>query len=190
MGKKRRDNSGPRDYLTEEESIRLAKSAGSIGRHRHRDSTMILLAFRHGLRASELVGLRRDQVDLDKKIFHVRRLKGGTPSVHPLSGQEVRDLRRVIRESPDPESRFVWVGERGSFSRRAFQLIVERAGKIAGIPLDVHPHMLRHACGHWLANKGEDTRAIQGWLGHTNITMTMRYTTLREDRFKRMWGDD
>ena len=86
-----------REYLTEREVERLVKAAGD-NRHGHRDATMILLAFRHGLRASELCSLRWDQVDLAHGRLHVFRVKNGMPSVHPLTGTELRALRRLQRE--------------------------------------------------------------------------------------------
>src|ERR1019366_3010433 len=98
-----------REYLTEREVERLMKAAGD-NRHGHRDATMILLAFRHGLRASELCSLRWDQVDLAQGRPHVPRLKGGMPSVHPLTGTELRALRRLQREQ-EP-GRYVFMSER------------------------------------------------------------------------------
>ena len=109
---------------------------------------MILLAFRHGLRAAEACDLRWDQVEFDAAVLHVRRVKNGTPSTHPLIGDEMRALRRLHRESePSP---FVFVSERGSpFTTAGFARMIERAAASAGLDLKAHPHMLRHACaGH------------------------------------------
>ena len=132
---------------------------------------MILLAFRHGLRASEVCDLRWDQVDFPGAVLHVRRVKNGTPSTHPIQGDELRALRRLLRESQ--ASPFIFVSERGSpFTTAGFARMIERAAAGAGLELKAHPHMLRHACGYALANKGHDTRAIQGWLGHRSITST------------------
>ena len=125
---------------------------------------MILVAFRHGLRAAEVCDLRWDQVDFDAAVLHVRRVKNGTPSTHPLLGDEMRALRRLQRESD--MSPFVFVSERGSpFTTAGFARMVERAAA-ACLGLKAHPHMLREACGYALANGGYDTRAIQAWLGH------------------------
>src|SRR5260370_29549395 len=144
----------------------------------HRDSTMLLIAFRHGLRASELVDLRWEQIDLENAILHVRRVKQGTPATHPLTDRELRALRRLQREQ-EPKSPFVFVSERGDpFSTRGFQATVERAGKAAGFGLQHHPHMLRHACVYKLANDGVDTRTIQAYLGHKSIQHTVRYTAI------------
>ena len=149
---------------------------------------MVLVAFRHGLRASELVALRWEQVDFSRAVLHVRRVKGGTPSVHPLSGAELRALRRVQRESDG--SPFVFVSERSTpFTAAGFARMMERAGVAAGLGLKVHPHMLRHACGYALANAGHDTHSLQAYLGHSNIQHTVRYTELAPDRFKDFWRE-
>jgi integrase len=131
-----------REYLTEDEIDRLRKAAGE-NRNGHRDATMILVAFRHGLRASELVTLRWDAIDLDQGKVHCNRRKNGAPSVHPLAGIELRVLRRVKRESPG--SPFVFVSERGApFTVGGFRRMVARLGAKAGFTFQVHPHMLRH----------------------------------------------
>jgi type 1 fimbriae regulatory protein FimB/type 1 fimbriae regulatory protein FimE len=172
-----------REYLTEAEVEQLIKAA-KANRNGQRDSTMILIAFRHGLRAAELVDLRWDQVDLGRNSrLHVRRVKNGMPSVHPLQGDEMRALRALKRESS-----FVFVSERGApFTRAGFAKMVARLGQEAGFKFGVHPHMLRHACGYALANRGHDTRALQAYLGHKNIQHTVRYTELSSTRFKDFW---
>jgi len=138
---------------------------------------MILIAFRHGLRGAELVDLRWDQVDLGRNAcLHVRRVKNGMPSVHPLQGDEMRALRELKRSA---DSTFVFVSERGApFTRAGFAKMVARLSVEAKFKFGVHPHMLRHACGYVLANRGHDTRAPQAYLGHKNIQHTVRYTEL------------
>ena len=146
------------------DEVELLVAAAKANCHGHRDATMILVAFRHGLRAAEVCDLRWNQIEFDAAILHVRRVKNGTPSTHPLLGDEMRALRRLQRESDT--SPFVFVSERGSpFTTAGFARIVERAAA-AGLKLKAHPHMLREACGYALANRGYDTRAIQVWLGH------------------------
>jgi len=178
-----------REHLTPEEVETLIEAAKK-GRHGHRDATAILVAFRHGLRSAELCDLRWDQVDFDGANLHVRRVKNGTPSTHPLQGDEMRALRRLQREAKRP-SPYVFVSERGGapFTTAGFARLIERAAAIAGLQLKAHPHMLRHACGYALANKGHDTRAIQGWLGHRSITSTAVYTALAPNRFRDFWRD-
>ena len=149
---------------------------------------MILIAYRHGLRVSELVALRWDQVDLSQGLVHVTRRKHGVPSVHPLRGPELRALRRLQRDYP--ETPYVFVSERKApLTPDAVRKIVTRAGQHAGIAFPIHPHMLRHATGYKLANDGQDTRAIEHYLGHRNIQHTTRYTELATDRFKDFWKD-
>jgi type 1 fimbriae regulatory protein FimB/type 1 fimbriae regulatory protein FimE len=148
---------------------------------------MVLVCYRHGLRASELVDLRWDQIDFNSATLAVRRAKQGTPSTHPIRGDELRALRRLQREQ-DPKSPFVFTSERGSpFTTAGFARMVERAGEAAGLKFKAHPHMLRHACGFALAAKGHDTRALQAYLGHKNIQHTVRYTELSPTRFKSFW---
>jgi site-specific recombinase XerD len=97
--------------------------------------------------------------------------------------------RRVQREQ-EPGSPFVFVSERGApFTTAGFSRIVERAGAEAKLGFKAHPHMLRHACGYALANKGHDTRALQAYLGHKNIQHTVRYTELSPTRFKDFWRE-
>jgi integrase len=175
-----------REYLTEAEVARLMKAATG-NRWGNRDATMILVAYRHGLRASELVDLRWAQVDFRSAALHVRRVKQGTPSTHPIPGDELRALRRLQREQ-EPKSPFVFTSERGApFTPAGFARMIERAGKAAKLSFKAHPHMLRHACGYALANKGHDTRALQAYLGHRNIQHTVRYTELSPTRFKDFW---
>jgi integrase len=175
-----------REYLTDAEVERLVEAAKS-NRYGHRDATMILLAYRHRFRVSELVDLRWDQIDFDTANLAVRRVKKGSPSTHPIRGDELRALRKLQREQ-EPKSPFVFTSERGSpFTTAGFARLVERAGAVAELGFKAHPHMLRHACGFALANKGHDTRALQAYLGHKNIQHTVRYTELSPDRFKDFW---
>jgi integrase len=177
-----------REYLTDAEVEKLT-SAARANRWGHRDATMILLAFRHGLRSSELTDLRWDQVDFEKATLHVRRVKRGSVSTHPVMGDELRALRRLAREQ-DPKSAFVFTSERGGpFTTAGFARMVERAGIEAELPFKAHPHMLRHACGFALANMGHDTRSLQAYLGHKNVQHTVRYTELSPARFKDFWRE-
>ncbi len=177
-----------REYLTEQEVEMLMASARKTGRHRHRDATLILLAYRHGLRVTELVSLRWDQIDLKQGLLHVNRIKNGTASTHPIRGPEIRALRKLQREYPDTP--YVFVTERkGPMTTSTIRKMVSRAGEKSAIGFPVHPHMLRHACGFKLANDGQDTRALQHYLGHKNIQHTVRYTELSSERFNEFWKD-
>jgi integrase len=172
-----------REHLTPDEVERLI-GAAKQGRWGHRDATIILVAYRHGLRASELADLRWDQVDFSTANLHVRRAKKGTPATHPILGDELRALRRLQREQT-PKSPFAFTSERGGpFTTAGFARIVAAAAQRAGLEIKAHPHMLRHACGYKLANDGHDTRALPAYRGHKNIQHTVRYTELSPMRFK------
>ena len=145
---------------------------------------MILVAFRHGLRASEVCGLQWSDVEFESGTLHLRRSKGGTTSTHPLLGDELRALRALKREAKSPLSSSA---SGAHHSPSGLQKLIERAGIEAKMPFKVHPHMLRHACGFVLANKGTDTRTLQGYLGHRSIQSTVRYTELAPGRFKDLW---
>jgi integrase len=186
----RRPNSEVRDreYLTDDEIERLMKAA-TDNRHGHRDATMILMAFRHGLRVGELITTRWDSIDFKHGRLHVSRLKGSSDSVHPLSGRELRALRRLKREQ-EPTSPFMFTSERSApFSAAGFRKLIARLGIAAGFDFPIHPHMLRHSTGFKLANDGVDTRSLQAYLGHKNIQHTVRYSELAPTRFKGWWKD-
>jgi integrase len=175
------------EHLTGDEVEKLIEAAKN-NRHGHRDALMVLMTYRHGLRAAEVVDLRWEQVDFKTGTLHVRRVKNGTPATHPLTGRELRALRRHQRESV--KSPFVFVSERGApLSAPGFSRMVERTAICAKLGIKAHAHMLRHACGYKLANDGHDTRSLQAYLGHKNIQNTTRYTALAPDRFKNFWKD-
>jgi type 1 fimbriae regulatory protein FimB/type 1 fimbriae regulatory protein FimE len=183
---KRRPNAElrPREHLTEREVEKLIEVAKG-NRWGRRDSTMLLIAFRHGLRASELCSLQWSDVEFESATLHLRRAKGGVTATHPLLGDELRALRALERDAKSP---FIFVSERGApFSVAGLAKLVERAGVEAGMPFKCHPHMLRHATGFALANKGTDTRTLQAYLGHRSIQSTVRYSELAPGRFKNLW---
>ena len=130
-------------------------------------ATLILVIYRHGLRASEACDLEWSQIDFDTATMHVRRVKNGKPATHPIRGDEMRALRKLRRDTTGP---YVFTSERGSpFTPAALNRHIKRLGEKTSIGFQVHVHMLRHACGYALANAGHDTRAIQDWLGHRAI---------------------
>ena len=177
-----------RQYLTEREVDLLCDAARKRGRYGHRDATMILMAYRHGLRVSELVALRWDQIDLEAGRLQVIRRKGSDDSVQPLSGVEIRALRKLRRDQP-AGSRHVFVSERGApFTTNGFFKMLSRAASSIGMA-DVHPHLLRHATGFKLVNRGVDTRTLAAYLGHRNLANTARYTRMDAKRFDGFWQD-
>lgn len=181
-----------REHLTPDEVNRLIDAAGNAGRHRERDLALLLLMFRHGLRAGEAFGLRWDAISLEACTVTIKRLKqrARTPqqSTHRLQPDEVEALQQV--RDIYPESYYVFPAETGGqLSHASIARIVARAGEIAEIPLPVHPHMLRHSCGYYLAEQGLPTRDIQEYLGHKSIASTVKYTAGNPARFDRIqWG--
>jgi integrase len=152
-----------REYLTDFEIERLIKAATQHGRHGLPDDTIVLIIFRHWLRASELAALRWEQIDLKKALVQAHRIKNGLPSTHPLRGIELRLLRQL--EHLHPQSAYVFISERKApLPNRSVHYIIGRAGENAKLPFTVYPHMLRHSTGFYLASDGHDTRAIQGYL--------------------------
>ena len=172
------------EYLTAAEIEQLIK-ATRTSRNAHRDATLVRTISRHGLRASEACDLEWSQVEMNRNaVLHVRRIKNGTPSVHPIRGDELRALRQLQREQ-NPPSAFVFTTERaGPFTPEALNNLIKALGKKAGLPFPIHCHMLRHACGYQLAAEGHDTRSIQAYLGHKSIEHTVRYTALSTQPFK------
>lgn len=172
-----------REYLKPEEVRKVRDAARSNGRNGLRDGLVILMLFRHGLRVAELVALTWDEIHFEDGTIFVRRVKGGRHSTHFLEGDETRQLKQLRRETD--ASRFVFCSERGGpLSNRSVHHIVKQAGVAARLPFSIHPHMLRHAKGFQLAQRGTDTRAIQGYLGHRDIKSTVIYTDLDPNRFK------
>lgn len=187
------DEVDPLLHLDENEVDQLIKAAGQLGRNPDRDQAMILLAYHHGMRASELCNLRWERVWLDKPEMYVTRCKGSKSGMHWLFPEDVKALKKLGPE----RSGYVFKSEArknpGPVSPTGFFLIVQRAGKKALLGAKVHPHQLRHACGFWMHKQGFDERDIMEWLGHRNIANTARYTALEttymRDKWKRVLGE-
>jgi type 1 fimbriae regulatory protein FimB/type 1 fimbriae regulatory protein FimE len=163
-------------------------AAAKTNRYGLRDGLAILLAYRHGLRSSELVALQWSDVDLTHGRLHVRRAKGGLASTHPIGASELCGLRKLQRETGT--GRYLFVNERGSpWDMAGFQRMVARTAKKVGFPFAVSSHALRHACGCKLANDGIDTRSLSHYLGHKSLASTAVYTALAANRFERFWKD-
>ena len=188
--RQRNQASRTREYLTPDEVERMVAAARRAGgRLAERDALLIMTAYRHGLRASELIALRWEQIDLKAGLLHVARLKHGSSSTHPLRGPELRALTAWKHAQGDATT-YVFTSLRGGpMTRRTVHHLVAEAAKAASIEFPVHLHMLRHATGFCLANAGQDTRAIQLYFGHKNIQHTVRYIELAAGRFKDFWKD-
>jgi integrase len=173
-----------REHLTETEIERLRKHAG------HRDATMILLAYRHGLRVSELVSLEwRHITDLERQSrasLMVERLKGSISGAHPLEPDEVTALRRLRKEQPDAV--YVFQSMRGDkLSAAGFRKMLSRVADAAGLAdLHVHPHMLRHTAGQMLVDK-MPLGMLADYLGHAQIQNTRIYSRANGERFRGIW---
>lgn len=196
------DRDRPKNFLNERE-INLFLAAAKQGRYPERDYAMCLFAFRHGLRVSELVGMRADDVDLAAGLVFVRRRKGSLSTSHPLEADEIRAVKAwlKVRREREPASGsqpngiaahgdrgagLLFLSERGPMGRHAFNYLCGEIAKRAGLT-NVHPHTLRHSCGYALANAGVDIRVIQDFLGHRNLAHTALYTRTAARRFNGLW---
>lgn len=178
-----------KNFLTEAE-IKKFLNAAREGRHSIRDYCLMLMTYRHGLRVSELTDIRLKDLDLDSTRIFVRRVKGSLSTHQPIEGDELRAIRAWLREResyPTADSNYLFLSERGPLTRQAINYLVTEIGKRAKLNFDINPHMLRHSTGYYLANKGYDTRLIQDYLGHKNITHTVRYTRTAASRFENLW---
>lgn len=182
-------DAGKKNFLTEAE-IKKFLAAARRGRHKERDYCLMLVCYRHGLRVSELVDLRLRYLDLETARLFVRRVKGSLSTHQPIEGDELRAIRAWLRERerfPAAASNYLFLSERGPLARQAINYLVAQIGKRAKLSFAVHPHMLRHSTGYYLANKGYDTRLIQDYLGHRNIAHTVKYTRTAASRFEDLW---
>lgn len=179
----------PREYLTPDEMHRVLQAAKkSGGRYAPRNFTLLLICYRHGLRAGEASGLLWSQVELKRERLHVRRLKDGDPGVHPLRKDEVKALRQLRRDCP--ENKHVFIGERGNrLSVSGIRQIVQGAGEAAGLEFPIHAHVLRHSCGYALADQGWDLLRIKDWLGHVCVSSSALYVQLSPHKFDGVWRD-
>ena len=188
-----------REYLTQDEVNKLltASKDTTLPRNPERDYCLLLLIWRHGLRVSEACKLKLSDCDLKEKVLHVRRLKSGKSTTHPLYNGEVRAVRDwlAIRQTMSQKTPTLGSGDtlfiserRTPLSRATVWVLMQKYAKAAGLEeLELHPHMLRHACGYDLAKRGADTRLIQDYLGHQNIQHTVRYTVLAPSRFAKLF---
>lgn len=180
-----------RTYLTPDEVRKLMDQAGR-GRRGQRNACLIFLMFRHGLRIAEALGLKLAQVDLNGKRIHMNRLKNGFSSPHPLREDELRLIKSWLKEREKMlksiDSEYLFCSSKGhKLADAPFRVWFPKMGKEAGLSFHVHPHMLRHSCGYALAEQGADTRLIQDYLGHRNISQTVKYTASNPARFERLW---
>ena len=183
------DAPGEKDFLTKAEMKQFLAAARG-GRHGVRDYAMMLMAYRHGLRVSELIDLRLDDADLKSGRLRVRRKKGSVSAQHSIEGDELRALRAWLRVRDlrsDDGSEYLFLSERGPMTRQAVNYLVAEIGKRAGLSFHVHPHMLRHSTGHYLADHNVDTKLVKEYMGYKNIAHTGRYIRAGTTRSARLW---
>ena len=183
--------SNNRSFLTQQE-IELLLVQTKSGKNQIRNRCMILLCYFHGLRVSELLGLKLADFDMGSSVLYVRRLKNGLSAAHPLSPRVLQAMKVWLEErnklNVAQTSVYLFPSVKGTMlTRQTIYMLFQRYGEQAGLDIKVHPHMLRHACGYELANKGMDTRLIQDYLGHRNIRHTVRYTASNAARFAGLW---
>ncbi len=176
-----------RKYLDESEINSMIENIKK-GMNAWRDRCMISMCFIHGLRASELGGLTLDNIELNAKRIYIPRLKNGLSVQHPLHDNEIimlnhwLEIRKSWRYADQP---WLFLSRKGGpITRQQIYRLIRNYGKNANIQVPTHPHMLRHACGYFLANLGMDTRLIQDYLGHRNIHHTVLYTASNAMRFQ------
>lgn len=174
-----------KNWVTASEVEALRKAARKT-RNPARNELVILMLYRHGLRVSELCGIQLDQLNLEQSTLFVKRSKNGINGMHPMAGDELRLLRRYLRER-ESELPWLFVSERGTpFARSTINKLLEQCSDAAALPR-VNPHMLRHGCGFYMINNGYDIRAVQIYLGHVSITNTAIYARYSEKQFVGMW---
>jgi len=177
---------GRRQALTQDELDQLF-AALKANRHGHRDYMVALVTFLHGLRVSELIDLRWDDVDFRKGTITIRRLKGSIDGTHYLERDEAAGLKRLQREQ-EPKRPHIFTSERGqAFTRFAINKIIGTAGRNAGIAWPVHPHCLRHTTGTIQANGGMDAWRLAKLMGHASIANTTKYVRMSPEPLKDAW---
>ena len=145
-----------------------------------RDRALFLLAFRHGLRASEVGLLRTEDLDLRTLRLMVHRLKGSHSGAHPLQPDEAKTVRAWLRDQPRPPSPLLFPSNRGDpIARCTLDWLMKKYGETAGLPpAKRHFHSLKHSIATHLLEAGADLRFVPDWLGHSNIQNTVVYTYL------------
>lgn len=179
-----------RKYLTQEEVSLLLKNTKNT-HSPERDYCLILMSFIHGLRVSEANSLKLSDISLSDKCLYIRRLKCGFSTTHPILDDEFIALKKWLKvrnSKSGAECEWLFTSRQGGqLTRQRIYQIIRSLGKLAGVSVSSHPHMLRHACGYALADRGIDTRLIQDYLGHRNIRHTVRYTAGNAQRFNGVW---
>jgi site-specific recombinase XerD len=174
-----------KDFLNDQEVSLLLKAAKK-GRHNIRDYLLLLMIYRHGLRVSEAIALKKSDLNLAQSRIWIERLKNGLSVEQPIAGDELRAIKRYLNIRTD-NLPWLFISEREQpLTRQAVNYIIKCAAKRCQL-VNVHPHTLRHSCGYYLANKGLDLRLIQDYLGHRDPKHTVHYTRIAGSRFDGIW---
>ena len=179
------DHERAKDFLSDAE-IKSFLDASKKTRYPKRNYLLLLMMYRHGLRVSEAISIKKSDVDIRESRIWIKRLKSGLSVEHPISGDELRGIKRYLSSRED-NLPWLIVNERClPLTRQAGNYIVKVISTTAKLE-NVRPHTIRHSFGFYLANKGYDLRLIQDYLGHRDPKHTAHYTRVVSKRFEKLW---
>jgi type 1 fimbriae regulatory protein FimB len=188
MEKKSRHPKKQMCFLAPVELLALLRAAKAHGTREH---AMILLAYSHGLRASEVCGLKLSDMDMRTQSVKITRLKGSLSAVQPMHvhrGEplldEVKVLKAYLSEREDDGSGFLFLSQKGgALSRQHFHGLFQTLAKEAGIPEEKrHPHTLKHSIASHLVGENVNLAIVQQKLGHRSISSTMIYVGVTDEQ--------